>query len=105
MGRLRIFRFIKHKKINLNRKREEFNNEKDWLVYKCKRREAFARIKAAEHRRKMEKDPIYRQKDSDWWLEVNRKREEIYERWEHQVRVNNKISSKELKLDGVKDAK
>ena len=97
MSRLHIFPFIKHKKINLNRKREEFNNEEAWLVYKRKRREAFARIEAAEHRRKMVKDPIYRQKDSDWWAEVDRKREERYERWDQLVKVNNKLD-REMKL-------
>ena len=97
MTRLHIFPFIKHKRINLNRKREEFTNEDDWLHYRQQRREAFARIEAAEHRKKMKEDPIYRQKDSDWWAEVDIKREERYERWDHLVRVNNKLD-REMKL-------
>ena len=97
MARQSIFPFIKHKKINLNRKREEFNSEEAWLDYKRKRREAFARIEASTHRKKMKEDPIYRQKDSDWWAEVNRRREEKEERWRQLLAVNNKLD-REMKL-------
>jgi len=97
MARQRIFPFIKHKKINLNRKREEFNNEGDWLFYKQKRGEAFARIEGAKHRKKMKEDTIYRQKESDWWAEVDRKREERYVCWDQLVKVNNKLD-REMKL-------
>jgi hypothetical protein len=97
MSRLHIFPFIKHKRINLNRKREEFDNEDDWLVYKQKRGEVFARIEGAKHRKKMKEDPIYMQKESDWWAEVDRKREAYYERWDQLVKVNNKLD-REMKL-------
>lgn len=97
MARQSIFPFIKHKKINLNRKREEFDNENDWLLYRRRRKEAFLRIEAANHRKKMEEDPIYRQKELDWWAEVDRKREEREECWRHLLNVNNKLD-REIKL-------
>lgn len=97
MSRQRIFPFIKHKRINLNRKREEFDNEDDWLRYRSRRKEALIRIDASRHRKKMKEDPTYRQKELDWWAEVDRKREERTERWRWLLSVNDKLD-REIKL-------